>query len=245
MDIYSIFIAVRALLLVPLITVLGSILGVIVSYFDNDGRFFHLRVVRPWARAVLWLAGAHVTIYGQENANQENISCIVVMNHQSNLDIPLIVHSVPLQLKFIGKIELQRIPIFGTAVARSGHFFINRNDHQAALEGIKAAGESVREKGMSLVFAPEGTRSADGRLLPFKKGAFVMAIETGLPILPVTIDGTTRRLPKGSLRARAGPVKVTIHPMVSTKGLNYDDRDGLVEKVRKIIEKRLEDNVEC
>lgn len=244
MGIYSFFIAARALIFIPLLTAIASILAVVASYFDRDGRSFHRFIVQPWALVMLRLAGVRVTIDGQANIPQDEQSCIVVMNHQSHLDVPLIVHVVPLQLRFIGKIELKRIPVFGSAVLRSGHFFINRQDHQHALEGIKAAGESAREKQLSLVFAPEGTRSPDGHLLPFKKGAFVMSIETGLPILPVTINGTAKRLPKGSLRARSGPVQVVIHPLMLPSGLTYNDRDYLAEKVRDIIEKPLKDKVE-
>jgi 1-acyl-sn-glycerol-3-phosphate acyltransferase len=244
MGVYSSFISARALILVPLLTALGSILAVPISYFDRDGRFFHRFIARSWARAILWLAGVRVTVDGLDNIPQSEQSCIVVMNHQSHLDIPLIVHSVPLQLRFIAKIELKRVPVFGSAILRSGHFFVERQDHRHALEGIKAAGESVNDKNLSLVFAPEGTRSPDGRMLPFKKGAFVMSIEADLPILPVSIIGTAQRLPKGSLHARSGPVRVVIHPMLFPSGLTYNDRDFLTEKVRKIIEKPLTDKVE-
>jgi 1-acyl-sn-glycerol-3-phosphate acyltransferase len=239
MSFSAFFIAARALILIPLITAVGSIFGIIVSYFDKDGRFFHQSIVKPWSRILLWLAGTRVTVHGLENISNSETSCIVVFNHQSHLDIPLIIHTIPLQIRFIGKIELSKVPFFGAAALRTGHFFINRQKHHEALEGIRNAGESVRGKGFSLVFAPEGTRSPDGSLLPFKKGAFVMAIETGLPILPVTIDGTGLRLPKGSLYARGGPVHVTIHPLVPSSGLTYDDRDDLMQNVREIMERPL------
>lgn len=236
MRIYEYFIAARALIFIPLTTAIGSIFAIIISYFDRDGRFFHLYLLKPWSRIVLWLAAARVTVKGQENVNAFKSSCIVVFNHQSHMDIPLIIYVLPLQLRFIGKMELSRIPFFGAAALRTGHFFINRKNHEEALQGTKNAGVSVKDKGHSLVFAPEGTRSPDGNLLPFKKGAFVTAIETGLPILPVTIVGTARRLPKGSLRARGGPVEVTIHPLVYTSGLTYEDRDNLMKDVRKVMQ---------
>ena len=233
------FIAARALIFIPLITGIGSIFTIFISFFDRGGRFFHLYVLKPWARVVLWLAGTRFTVNGLENVKPEIRSCIVVFNHQSHLDIPLIIYTIPLQIRFIGKIELSRVPFFGMAALRTGHFFINRRNHREALEGIRAAGNAVREKGLSLVFAPEGTRSSDGNLLPFKKGAFVTAIETKLPILPVTIDGTAQRLPKGSLKARRGSVLVTIHPLVTTSELTYEDRDNLINKVREVMERPL------
>jgi 1-acyl-sn-glycerol-3-phosphate acyltransferase len=240
MGVYSFIIAARALLFVPLVTALGSILAVAFSYFDRKGRFIHRAIVRPWSFIILWLAGARVVVKGIENVPSGDQGCIIVMNHQSHLDIPLIVRAIPMQIRFIAKIELRRVPIFGSAVLRMGHIYINRKNHFQAMEGLRSAGESMKDKGFSLVFAPEGTRSPDGSLLPFKKGAFVTAIETGLPILPVTIDGTGDRLPKGSLRARRGPVTVTIHHLIPASGLTYEDRDQLSDKVRLIIEKPLE-----
>jgi 1-acyl-sn-glycerol-3-phosphate acyltransferase len=110
------------------------------------------------------------------------------------------------------------------------------------MEGIKAAGKALRQRGVSVVFAPEGTRSTSSKLLTFKKGAFVMAIETGIPILPVTIDGTRNSLAKGSLWTRSADVIVQIHPPVPTASLSYQDRDDLSEKIRSIIEKTLLEN---
>ena len=238
MRIPAFFVAARALAIIPLITAVGSILAIFISYFDKDGQFFQRWLLRPWSRVVLWLAAARVTVSGRENI-KPGTSCIVVFNHQSHLDIPLIICFIPLSLKFIGKVELSRIPFFGAAALRNGHFFINRKDHAEALQAIRKAGNTVRKEGASLVFAPEGTRSRDGQMLPFKKGAFVTAIETGLPILPVTINGTGSNLPKGSLYARGGSVEVTIHPPVATSGLTYQDRDDLMKRVREIMEKPL------
>jgi 1-acyl-sn-glycerol-3-phosphate acyltransferase len=239
MRISGYFIAARALIFIPLLTAIGAILGIFVGYFDRGGRYFHLYFLKPWSCIVLWLAAVRVTVHGQNNIDPGKKSCIVVFNHQSHLDIPLIIYSVPLQLRFIGKIELSRIPFFGAAASRTGHFFVNRQNHEEALASIRKAGDFVRAEGFSLVFAPEGTRSSNGNLLPFKKGAFVTAIETGLPILPVTITGSAQRLPKGSLRARRGPVEVMIHPLVDITGLTYEDRDDLMENVRKMMEKPL------
>jgi len=236
MNIPEFLISARALILIPLITGIGAIFAIFISFFDRYGRFFHLYMLKPWSRIVLRLAAVKVTVDGQENMGPANTSCVVVFNHQSHLDIPLIISVIPLQLRFIGKIELSRVPFFGAAAVRTGHFFVDRQNHREAMESVRKAGVSVREKGFSLVFAPEGTRSPDRNLLPFKKGAFVTAIETGLPVLPVTIDGTSLCLPKGSLRARGGPVRVTIHPLVPTDGLTYGDRDDLLEKVRTTME---------
>ena len=245
MKVRGILIAARALIFIPLVTMTASAAAIVLGYIIRDGHFIYRRIVQTSSGIILWLADAKVTVTGSENLPPEGESCITVFNHQSHLDIPLVAHSLPIQLRFIGKKELKKVPIFGAAIIRMGHFLINRKDHQEALKDLKIAVESIREKGLSLAFAPEGTRSPDGRLLPFKKGAFVLSIETGLPILPVTIDGTSERLPKGSLFARSGPVHVTIHPLVSPSGLTYENRDELLEKIRNIMELPLNNKVEC
>ena len=241
MGIYSIIVGVRALILIPFsIFVLGSA-AIILLFFRVSEDFINGPLAKHWARIVLWLAAARVTVQGAGNIPSREVPYVVAMNHQSNMDIPILVYSLPVQLRFIGKIELRKIPIFGSALIKTGHFLIDRRDHKKAMEGIKAAGESLRQRGVSVVFAPEGTRSESGDLLPFKKGAFVMGIETGIPILPVTIDGSRLSLAKGSMWARKADVTVTIHQPVPTESLSYEDRDELLEKVRGVIEKSLVD----
>jgi 1-acyl-sn-glycerol-3-phosphate acyltransferase len=218
MGLHSIIVGVRAVILIPFsIFVLASVATFIV-FLRMDERIINGPVAKTWARIVVWLAAARVSVHGAGNIPSREESYIVVMNHQSNMDIPVIVHSLPLQLRFIGKIELKKIPVFGSALIRSGHYLIDRSDHQKATEGARAAGEALRQRGVSVVFAPEGTRS----------------------ILPVTIDGTRLSLAKGSLWARKADVTVTIHQPVPTDSLSYDDRDELSEKVRSIIEKTLD-----
>ncbi|MDF1526378.1 MAG: lysophospholipid acyltransferase family protein [bacterium] len=239
MNPYSLIVGVRALVLIPFsILALGSVATILI-FLGAGERYINGPLARYWARFVLRLAAARVTVYGPGNISSAEESYIVVMNHQSNMDIPVIIHSLPLQLRFIGKIELKKVPIFGNALIRAGHFLIDRSDLQKAMVGINASVEAMKERGVSVVFAPEGTRSSDGKLLPFKKGAFVMAIETGIQILPITINGTRQSLPKGSLWTRSADVAVTIHPPVPTGSYSYDDREKLSEKVRSIIENAL------
>jgi len=241
MGLHSVIVGIRALILIPLsILILGSVATVLIFFRDGE-RIINGPVANTWARTVIWLAAARITVHGVGNIPSTGDSYIVVMNHQSNMDIPILVHSLPLQLRFIGKKELKKIPIFGSALIKAGHFLIDRGHHRKAMEGIKAAGKALRQRGVSVVFAPEGTRSTSSKLLTFKKGAFVMAIETGIPILPVTIDGTRNSLAKGSLWTRSADVIVQIHPPVPTASLSYGDRDELSEKIRSIMEKDLEE----
>ena len=239
MGLHSVIVGVRALILIPFSIFLLAATATVLFLLRVDERVINGSVARYWARFVLWLADARVRVQGEGNIPSKDRPYVVVMNHQSNMDIPVLVHSLPLQIRFIGKIELKKIPVFGSALLKAGHFLIDRGDHQKAMEGMRAAGEALKRRGVSVVFAPEGTRSQDGGLLPFKKGAFVMAIESGIPILPVTIDGTRLSLPKGSLWARKAAITVTIHEPVLTEGLRYEDREDLMEQVRGVIEKNL------
>ena len=239
MGLHKILVGIRALIGIPFSIFILACAATLVVFLRGDERFINGPLAKKWARIVIWLANARVTVQGISNIPDTGESYLVVMNHQSNMDIPVLVHSLPLQLRFIGKIELKKVPVFGSALLKAGHFLIDRSDFSKARESLRAAGEVLKQRGVSIVFAPEGTRSSSGKLLPFKKGAFVMAIETGIPILPITIDGTRLSLPKGSMWARKANVKVTIHEPVQTEDLTYDDRNELLEKVREVIEKTL------
>ncbi|MDF1537217.1 MAG: lysophospholipid acyltransferase family protein [bacterium] len=237
----TLLVGTRSLLFIPLSILLLAATATVMLFLRVDERKINGPLAHRWARLVLWLADVRVTVEGTGRIPSLDDPYIVVMNHQSNMDIPVILYALPLQLRFIGKVELMKVPLFGSALVRAGHFLIDRKNHLKAMNGLHAAGKDLRQRGVSLVLAPEGTRSETGGLKPFKKGAFVMAIETGIPILPVTISGTRRSLPKGSLWARSAAVKMTIHDPVPTEELSYDDRDDLSERVRGIMEKTLEE----
>jgi len=240
-----VFVAARALVFVPLVVVVGSAAAIVLSFVSRDGNIIWNHLVRPCSGLILWLAGVKVNVSGTANVPPSGQNCIVVFNHQSHLDPPLLAWYLPLQIRFIGKAELKKVPVFGPAILRMGHFLINRKDHQSALLGLSKAADAIRESGISLAFAPEGTRSPDGRLLPFKKGAFVLSIQAGLPILPVTIDGTFERLPKKSLLAQPGAVRLIIHPLVFPTGMTYEDRGSFMEKIRKTMEEPLKHDIKC
>jgi len=233
------FIGVRSLILVFPITMFLSGVAVLACVFDPGGLKVYRYVVRPWARLILFITGVRVRTSGAENIIQGEGPYVVVMNHQSQLDIPVLVYAVPLQLRFAGKRELMKIPVFGKAVIRMGHVLIDRKDREHSLSGFDILGEGAGSLGVSAVVAPEGTRSSDGNLLPFKKGAFVMAIDLGLPILPVTIKDTMNAMPKGSITSKGGEVKVVIGRPILTSDMSYDDRVALMTDVHEIIERNL------
>lgn len=163
---------------------------------------------RLWCRHLLGLGGVAVTVIGREKINPQQ-KYILVCNHQSHLDISALMASLPLRLIFIAKKELFNIPFFGWGIKALGHIAINRRSARSARHSIIAASRIIKNRPhVSLVIFPEGTRSADGRVHEFKQGSFALALASGLPVLPVAIDGTYQALPKHNLLTK--PARVTI-----------------------------------
>jgi 1-acyl-sn-glycerol-3-phosphate acyltransferase len=177
------------------------------------------------------LAGVKVEIQGMENL-QPGRSYIFMSNHVSNLDPPILVPSVPGRCSVLVKKEVFRVPIFGTAMRVADLVPVDRSNREAAIESVRAAAEVLR-RGLNMVIYPEGTRSTDGRLLPFKKGPFHLAIEAGVPVIPVTILGTAECWPKGTWAIRPGNATLIFHPAIDPSG--FADRDTFMTAVRQQI----------
>ena len=195
-------------------------------------------VARFWSRLTLALSGVSASMIGEEKI-QPNQSYIVMANHQSHYDVFTLMWLIPLQIRWIIKMELRKIPFFGFACERVGYIFIDRGDNAKARESLKTAGERIRG-GASVIFFPEGTRSVDGTLRNFKKGGFVIALEAQVPILPVTVLGGKEILPKGTLRILPGHMKVIVHDPIPVDGYTYETKGQLMERVRGSMEKGLE-----
>ncbi len=187
------------------------------------------RVQRGWARALLRASGVSVRADGLEHLEQGG-AAILVSNHQSNFDIFALLHALPASVRFVAKQELSRIPALAQAMHAAGHVFIDRSDRRGAVRTMRTAAARMREEGLCLGLFPEGTRSRDGRLGPFKKGSFVLAIEAQLPILPVAVDGGWRLARRG--RIRAGEVRVRVGAPIPTEGRTPADRDAVLAEVR-------------
>jgi 1-acyl-sn-glycerol-3-phosphate acyltransferase len=156
---------------------------------------------------------------------------VVVSNHQSQYDILLIYGWLKLDLKWVMKKELRKIPGIGIGCEKAGHIFIDRQDPMQARKAIKDALDRMT-RGVGILFFPEGTRSRDGRLLSFKKGAFRLAIDQELPLLPVTLVGTRNVLPARSLSLFPGRIKMVIHPEIDSKGKSVEQ---LIDETRAAI----------
>ena len=197
----------------------------------------HDWVHRNWGRMELWAAGVDVSARGLEHVSAERPQ-IFVSNHQSIFDIFAILSTVPASVRFVAKRELGRIPIFASAMRSAGHVFIDRRDRRSASRAMRAAGDRMQRENLSLGLFPEGTRSRDGTLQAFKKGTFVLAIETQVPILPVAVDGGCGIARRG--RISAGNMTVSVAHSLPTEGLTSEDRDAVLHSVRRTIEKLLE-----
>ena len=214
-------------------TVIGAIIVIIIGIF-NPYSPINIFIERLWCRLILLLAGVKLEVEGLENVNPDQ-SYVIVGNHQSHMDIPVIFTVLPLRLTAVSKKELFKIPFFGWGMKAVGVLKIDRQNSAQAIQTINESEKILRKHKLSLVAFPEGTRSPDGHIHRFKKGPFVFAIRSGLPILPVTIKGTYHILPKKRLWVKPGHVWVKIHPPVDPSPYSFEDRDALVERVHEMI----------
>lgn len=192
-----------------------------------------------WAPVILWNTRTKVQAQGLENVDFSKPH-IFVMNHQSTLDIPVIFKVVPAPLRFVVKKELRPIPFLGWYCRAMGMIFVDRSDRERAIGSLNKAATTI-QNGASIIAFPEGTRNADGVIRPFKKGVFVLAINSGVPVVPVAVEGSRLAMPKNTWRQRPATVKVKIGRPIATRGFTLKDRDRLIHTVRnKIIEMNLE-----
>ncbi len=194
---------------------------------------FHAGVA--WARSLTWGTWVRVRVAGREVARPGQ-SYIIMSNHQGAYDILALYGFLGRQFRWVMKQELRRVPFLGWGCAAIGHIFVDRGNSARAIASLEAA-KSQLAGGVSVLFFPEGTRSDDGRLLPFKKGGFTMARQLNLPILPVSIAGSNRILPKACLFPRPGTVRVRFHAPIAPN--DFADTEELIRSVRAAIESGL------
>jgi len=190
------------------------------------------RVVVRWASRLLSVSGVRVTVRGQ--ASPEGGPFVIVSNHQSLVDTPILLTHLGLDLRFIAKRSLFRVPIIGQHLTRGGHIAVEREDARGALESLSAAGRLLKDQKVSVLVFPEGTRSA-GDLQDFKTGAAHLAIQAGVPVLPVALTGTASLLPKGSFTIRSGDVTLAVGQVIPTVGLTRRDREALTTQIQDAV----------
>lgn len=228
---YALYRPVFFLMVILDTTVLG-ILTITASNFDPTGNHVHY-IGKFWARLNLLMSGVRIRTINRRLIDTRQ-PYILMSNHQSHYDVWALIGYMPLQLRWVIKKELRRIPVFGLGCERMGQIFIDRSNPERAYKSLEAAGQKIRN-GASVVFFPEGTRSPDGKLLPFKKGGFKIAFAAGVPILPVTVRGSRAVLPKGTARVRPGTIELVIHEPVPLDGYSEENREELMDRIKATI----------
>jgi len=227
--------------LIPAIAIYTIVLGtisVLSSLVDADGEFGH-KCARAWASLILRTTGVRVKALGIDKLDPTR-SYVLASNHQSIYDIPIVFASLPLQLRIVAKESLGSFPFLGWHLRRTGHLLVDRKNPGAGI--IKKMARLVGNA-RSLIVFPEGTRSVDGTVARFKGGMFLVAIEAGLPIVPVSIEGSRHVMRKGRLMTCPGDVTITIHDPIATKGIGRDGAKELAERTRAIVSRDVEQPV--
>jgi len=214
-----------------------SIPIIAVGWFDKE-KYYTGKLIKMWARWVIWSTGIQYEIDGLDNLNLDK-QYIFMSNHESALDIVLGVAAIPSNLVFLAKKELFRVPVFGWAMEAAGMIKIDRQNPEIARKSVSEAVETLMHSSFSTLIYPEGTRSNGEELLPFKKGGFILAIRTQLPVVPITILGAGNVLPKGTLAIKKSHIKMIIGNPIPTLEMDINDKDQLLQDCRKIINQNL------
>ncbi|MSP38394.1 MAG: 1-acyl-sn-glycerol-3-phosphate acyltransferase [Deltaproteobacteria bacterium] len=225
-----------------LITVLLSLATILFGLFEAHGKRIY-GINRLWTWLILRVGGISLKVEGLDNIDPQR-PYIFIVNHQSNIDIPVLVQALrPFQLRWLAKKELLRVPFFGWAMWAAKHVTVDRKDPRDALKSLARAKERLAA-GISLVVFPEGTRSRTGALQRFKKGGFLLAVQTQTPVVPIAISGSGALLPADSWRLGSGIVKVVIEKPVAVEGFRPGNLRLLSNQVRDVIAGHLNHSIE-
>lgn len=229
---YLIALLIRDPLIIVSTAIMGSI-SVVVALWDTDGNA-QLKVARVWARMLLLIAGARVKTVGLEKI-ERGVSYVIVSNHVSYMDTPVLLGHLPVNFRFMAKQELFKVPFIGPHLTKAGHISVPLDDWRAALKVLGSVGVVLVEKGQSVLMFPEGGRSLDGELQEFKDGAAYLAIKGKVRILPVCIIGIHDVLPMHSGHMRPGKVTLRIGDPIEVARLRVSDRAELTERLKNTI----------
>jgi 1-acyl-sn-glycerol-3-phosphate acyltransferase len=227
------------LILVAISTVVCGVSTILLRPLDPHGKIFNA-IGRVWAKSILLIASTRVVTRGTEHI-KNGTSYIYVSNHASLLDIPAVMAGVPDQIRLVYKKELEKIPIFGWILRIGPNISIERERSFSAMKSLEQAAEKIKRGASVLLFA-EGTRSSDGRLQPFKRGAFSLAVKTGIPIIPLTINGSYDRRPKGKFLINPGTIELILdEPIPTDNGTGKEFEISIMNRVYGIIQSRFKE----
>lgn len=229
---------VRALWMVFWMTIATFTYGgmaIVLALFGVRGHLF-VAWSRQWARIALWSSGSRAVAHGMEHVKPGE-PFILVANHVSWFDVFAIAVLLKVDFHFVAKKELERVPVFGMAWKAAGHISIDRSNRERAVESLRVAGLQMREQRSVVIIFAEGTRSRTGRLQPFKKGAFVLAHETGIPIIPTVVTGSYDIMRPDTFSVRPATIHVYFEPPVTVRP--GEDLEALTDRVRAVFVERL------
>ena len=211
-------------------TLFSTLVALILLPFSQEKthQFIHV-----WGRGCLLLAGLKIDVYGTENIPR-NSPAIYVSNHQSNFDIPIIYGGLPVAFNWLAKKELFQIPLFGPALRRNGNIPIDRSNRRTTMHSIMTAAQRIKD-GTSIIIFPEGTRTPDGQLQEFKKGALLIAAKAQVPVIPVVIRGSYEVQPKDRWLIKPGTVELIILPPIPTTNIQTSEVHQLTEQIHDLI----------
>ena len=233
--------SIIATILFVLVTILSSLISIPAALLDRSGRSY-LWVARAWAKAFLWLYNIQVRVEGLEKVDP-NDHYVFVSNHASYTDVPIVIAAIPAQIRLILKKELTRIPIWGWALLTSPFLIVDRSNASKARETLAKAAETIKA-GASVLLFPEGTRTHDGKLQEFKRGAFKLAFDSQTTILPIALDGTFEALPRTEKLPRVGsqvvlrigePIPFVVDPNTPTRTQEIAMMKQSEEQVRNLL----------
>jgi 1-acyl-sn-glycerol-3-phosphate acyltransferase len=212
-------------------TIITSVMSAVASLIDRSYKLF-FKVTKYWSHGIFLISRIKVNVTGLNNFDPSG-TYVFVSNHSSQYDIPAVQYAAPLKVSIIYKKELEKIPLFGWQLMVSPYIAVNRKNPEESFRSIEKARELMKNKNISVLLFAEGTRSKTGEIQPFKRGAFYLASRTGFPIIPVTINGAAKILPKGTFRINKGELHVHFDkPVFSKPKLNKKEELELMENVR-------------
>jgi 1-acyl-sn-glycerol-3-phosphate acyltransferase len=216
---------------IGLYTIALGTMSLASSLFERRGYFAHW-CARTWSRLILATTGVRVTVAGLERL-EPGRTYVFVANHQSIYDIPILFWSLPYQLRIIAKASLGSFPFLGWHLRRTGHMLVDRRRPDRTR--IFGWASRLTSSGLSLIVFPEGTRSRDGEVAPFKGGSFLLALEAGLPVVPLSVVGSRHVMLKGRLATYPGHVRLVVHDPIETRDLAGTDPRAFGERVRGVV----------
>lgn len=205
--------------------------------FDRQGKVIH-RLAGFWSKVALLACGVRVKVEGLEHVPGKG-PYVFMSNHQGSYDIFALTAYLPFQFKWLAKKEIFSIPLLGWAMTAAGYISIDREGTRKTVEAMNKAARKIHD-GMSVVIFPEGSRSPDGTIQPFKKGGFSLAVKSKVPIVPVALSGSREIMPRGRFVANSGKIRIRVDTPIETENCSVKDREGLMEKVREAISRNFD-----